>query len=149
MGSASVVLDTNVLVYAIGGEHPLRDPARAVITEVTVGRIRATTTPQVIQEFAYVVARRRDRATAAEAAKNYARLLHPLLISDSDDLERGLRWWTEMPTLGSFDAVLMATVDRLAPNRPLVTADQAVIDSGLIPTVALSDPTMFAMLNIP
>ena len=32
-----IVLDTTVLVYATGAEHPLRSPCRALIEAVTAG----------------------------------------------------------------------------------------------------------------
>lgn len=135
----SIVLDTNVLAYAVGGEHPLREPARAIIRAITDGRLRATTTPQVIQEYAYVAARTRDRDVAAQSALDFATLLHPLLVGDHDDLETGLQWWVATPSLGSFDAVLAATVARRAPNRPLVTADSALLSHAYVRTIPLHD----------
>ena len=149
MFATAVVLDTNVLACAVGGDHALRTPARAVVTAVTEGRLRATTTPQVIQEFAYVMARRRDRDAAARSARDFARLLHPLLIGDHDDLDTGLRWWSDTPTLGSFDAVLAATAARLAPNRPLITADRALLSTAFVPTIALDDPELVQSLSGP
>ena len=56
-----ILLDTSVLVYAVGAEHPLREPCRAVIAAVGDGTIAATTTVEVLQEFAHVPARRRGR----------------------------------------------------------------------------------------
>ncbi len=56
-----ILLDTSVLVYAVGGEHPLREPCRRVVNEIGAGRLAATTTVEVIQEFAHVRARRRGR----------------------------------------------------------------------------------------
>ncbi|HSH62137.1 MAG TPA: type II toxin-antitoxin system VapC family toxin [Acidimicrobiales bacterium] len=54
-----IVLDTSVLVYAIGVAHPLRDPCRRLIDSLRTGRLEATTTVQVIQELVHVRARRR------------------------------------------------------------------------------------------
>jgi uncharacterized protein len=103
-----IVLDTTVLAYAVGLDHPFRDPARRLIEAVTAGRLRATTTVEVIQEFAHIGSRRRDRATAAELARRYHRLLSPLLIPDETALEHGLQLFERHPLLGSFDAVLAA-----------------------------------------
>lgn len=60
-----IVLDTTVLVYAKGAEHPLRDPCRDLVAAIADERIAATTTAEVIQEFVHVRARRRDRSDAA------------------------------------------------------------------------------------
>ena len=39
-----IILDTTVLVYAVGADHPLRDPRRRVLVAHGEGRIEATTT---------------------------------------------------------------------------------------------------------
>src|SRR2546422_121951 len=57
-----IVLDTTVLAYAVGTEHPLRDPCRRMVAAILDGSITATTTIDVIQEFAHGYARRRPRA---------------------------------------------------------------------------------------
>ena len=46
-----IVVDTTVLVYAVGADHPLREPCRAVVSGVESGRLTASTTIEVIQEF--------------------------------------------------------------------------------------------------
>ena len=53
-----IVLDTHVLAYAVGAEHPLRAPSRSVVAAIEAGTLRATTTVGVVQEFAHVRARR-------------------------------------------------------------------------------------------
>ena len=39
-----ILLDTTVLVYAKGQDHPLRDPCRELIEAIADRRIEATTT---------------------------------------------------------------------------------------------------------
>lgn len=41
-----IVLDTTVLVYATGAEHPLRAPCRLLIDMIAQGKVEATTTPR-------------------------------------------------------------------------------------------------------
>jgi len=119
-----IVLDTTVLVYAVGGDHTLRDPARALLAAAADGGLRATTTPEAIQEFAHVRARRRDRADAAALAGSYADLLSPLLEVGEADLRAGLRLFERTPAVGAFDAVLAAVALR-AGATSLVSADHA------------------------
>ena len=104
-----IVLDTTVLVYAVGANHPLALPARAVVEAVASGRLRATTTVEVIQEFVHVRARRRPRDDAAALGRQFATLLAPLISVGSDDLVAGLRLFEGSERLGAFDAVLAAT----------------------------------------
>jgi predicted nucleic acid-binding protein len=104
-----IVVDTTVLVYAVGDAHALREPAQALLSVVAQGRVRATTTPEVIQEFAHVRARRRDRRDATALAAAYADLFSPLLEVGEADLREGLRLFERRGDLGAFDAVLAAT----------------------------------------
>lgn len=119
-----IVLDTTVLVSAVGGDRELRDPARALLAAAAGGGLRATTTPEAIQEFAHVRARRRDRGDAAALARSYADLFSPLLEVGEADLRDGLRLFERTPALGAFDAVL-AAVALNAGASALVSADRA------------------------
>jgi predicted nucleic acid-binding protein len=117
-----IVLDTTVLVYAVGADHTLREPCRQLIRAIADGTILATTTTEVIQEFTHVRARRRDRKDAADLARDYIELLSPLLIVEETDLREGLRLYEEGTDFGSFDAVLAAAA-RAAGANALVSAD--------------------------
>ena len=119
-----IVLDTTVLVYAVGDDHALREPARVIVEAVENGAVQATTTVEAIQEFAYVRARRRDRADAAALGRAYATLLSPLLQPSEDDLEQGLRLFEREERLGPFDAVLAATATAVGAVA-LVSADRS------------------------
>ncbi|MFZ0834409.1 MAG: type II toxin-antitoxin system VapC family toxin [Mycobacterium sp.] len=119
-----IVLDTTVLVYAKGADHPLRDPCRDLVAAIADERINATTTAEVIQEFVHVRARRRERSDAAALGRDYAELLSPLLTITRDDLYRGLMLFETSRGLGAFDAVL-ATAAATAGASALVSADTA------------------------
>lgn len=117
-----IMLDTTVLVYALGGEHEYQDPCRTVVDAVTERRLEATTTAQVIQEFAYVRARRRGRDDAVSNAHAFLDLLSPLEVIDEHHLRAGLRLWQRHANVGSFDAVLAAAA--IAHGAALVSADR-------------------------
>ncbi|MFA9269184.1 MAG: type II toxin-antitoxin system VapC family toxin [Baekduiaceae bacterium] len=119
-----IVLDTTVLVYALGRDHALRDPCRALIEAISDGRIDATTTPEVIQEFAHVRARRTDRRDAARTATDYAELLDPLVTVQRQHLLAGLMLFERHDALGAFDAVLCALALESGADA-VVSADRA------------------------
>jgi predicted nucleic acid-binding protein len=118
-----IVVDTTVLVYAVGDEHPLREPSVRLLTAIGDGRLEATTTVEVIQEFAHARARRRTRADAASLARDFAQTLSPLLVVDHDTLDRGLTLFAQSQ-LGAFDAVLAAAALTHEADA-VVSADQA------------------------
>jgi hypothetical protein len=117
-----IVLDTTVLVYAVGADHPLREPCQSLIRTIADGTILATTTVEVIQEFTHVRARRRDRKDAAGLARDYIELLSPLLIVEETDLREGLRLYEEGTGFGAFDAILAAAAHAAGADA-LVSAD--------------------------
>ena len=119
-----ILLDTTVLVYATGLDHPFRDPCRELVAAIAEGGVRATTTVEAIQEFVHVRARRRDRREAAEVGSDYVELLAPLLAPGEEDLKAGLALYGRTPGLGAFDAVLAAT-GLNAGVTALVSADAA------------------------
>src|SRR5712691_6021840 len=89
--------------------------------------VHATTTPEVIQEFAHIRARRFPRKDAASVGRNYARLLAPLLAVDEEMLDRGLELFQRYSQLGAFDAVL-AAVALAHEAEALVSADRGFAD---------------------
>ena len=126
-----IVLDTTILAYAVGDEHPFREPCRRLLAAHADERIEATTTVEVIQKFAHIRARRRTRPDAIHVARQYAAAFS-LLVTTPEDLDRGLGLFEHHPALGAFDAVLAA----VAMNRraqALVSADRAFASiSGLL-----------------
>lgn len=121
-----IVLDTTVLVYAKGADHRFREPCRDLIAAVAADRVEATTTPEVIQEFVHIRARRRGRDDAATLGRSYAELLAPLLAVAGDHLERGLTMFETTPSVGAFDSVLAAVAK--SAGAVLVSADAAFSD---------------------
>ncbi|MGD8485331.1 MAG: PIN domain-containing protein [Chloroflexota bacterium] len=119
-----IVLDTTVLVYAVGEAHPLREPCRRLIEAIAEERLEATTTVEVVQEFVHVRARRRDRRDAAERGRELLRLLGPLIRPGDAELALGLRLFEEHEEVGMFDAVLAAAA-MLSGADALVSADRA------------------------
>ena len=118
-----IVVDTTILVYALGEDHPLRVPSRRVVSAIMEGRVDGRTTAYVVQEFAHIRARRHGRGDAVERANRYADLLSPLLAAEREDLDTGLRLFEQHPELGSFDALLAG----VAMNRraeALVSSDR-------------------------
>lgn len=139
-----IVLDTTVLVYAVGATHPYRDPCRDLMAAISDGRLQATTTVEVLQEFTHVRARRRGRADAAATARDYADLLTPLLSVVEADLRQGLARFERSERLGAFDAVLVACAAR-SHATALVSADAAFADEHDVPHV-LPDAAGLAQL---
>lgn len=72
----------NVFVYAIGADHPYREPCRRVVGLTAASSLLGETSVEVVQEFAHVRGRRSgDWAEAAARAREvigWCRPVHPL-----------------------------------------------------------------------
>lgn len=137
----TLLVDTNVLVYA-GGDpsHPLARSARALVRDIGLGLVRATTTPEVLQEFLHVFARRRDRTDARQRCERFAALLSPLLVVDERTILLAAELFEQRPSIDAFDAVLLAAV-RGNDDLELVTADSAVLGQRDVATRSLDSFT--------
>lgn len=140
-----IILDTTVLVYAVGKEHPLRRPAQAIVEAVAQGRTQATTTVEVIQELVHVRSRRMGAKDAAALGRSYADLLSPLVAVDESHLREGLALFERTERLGCFDAVL-AAVARAEERRSLVSADDAFAAVAGLRFVSLADEASLGAL---
>jgi uncharacterized protein len=142
-----ILLDTTVLVYAVGDDHGLREPARAVLRAVAERRLQATTTVEVIQEFLHVRARRRSRADAIAGAAAYMTLLSPLLTIDEAMLTRALALFGAHGRIGAFDAVLAAAT-MAQPDASLISADRAFAEVTGLVCHDLAAPELIGALGI-
>ena len=105
--------DTSVFVYALGGEHPYREPCRDIVHRAAIGELQGEASADLLQEFTHQRVRRTgDRAVAAKAARDIAKLVwwHPL---EPDDVQRGIDLFERHAQLDARDAVFAA----LAINR--------------------------------
>jgi predicted nucleic acid-binding protein len=120
-----IVVDTTILVYAVSTpSHPLVGPSQRLVRAITEAAVHATTTPDVIHEFVHVRTRLRDRSSAIELGRRFARLLAPLLTTGELELEAGLTLYERHRNLGAFDALLAATAIA-ADADAFVSADRA------------------------
>lgn len=125
-----ILLDTTILVYARMEDHALADRCRALLAEIEAGGVSATTTVEVIQEFAHVRARLSDRPLAVTDAHAYTTALGPLVRPSIEDLRLGLALFEQTPGVGAFDAVLAASA--LNRSSAVASADRGFADvSGL------------------
>jgi predicted nucleic acid-binding protein len=135
-----IVLDTTVLAYAVGEEHSLREPCRRLLAAHAEGTVEATTTVEVLQEFAHIRARRRTREDAVNLTRLYAIALDPI-VTTAADLDAGLSLFAQHPELGAFDAVL-AAVALSRGAEALVSCDRAFAD---VPGLPWFDPATMSI----
>jgi predicted nucleic acid-binding protein len=140
-----ILLDTSVLTYAVGAEHPFREPSRRIVEAIRSGAVAATTTAGVIQRFVGVRSNRRPRGDAVSVGRDFATLLSPLVSVEGPDLDLGLRIFERSAQLGPFDAVLAA----VAINRDaeaLVSSDRGFRGVRYLRYIDLGGPELDELL---
>jgi predicted nucleic acid-binding protein len=130
-----VYLDTNVFVYAVGGESPHREPCREVLRAVAQRRLAGETSAYALQELVRQRQRRGD-GEATKRAREAAAVcseLHPLeweIVSSAMDLvDRHSR-------LGIADALHVSTA--IAKGIALVVSADRGLDE--VPGIERVDP---------
>src|SRR4029077_15946815 len=116
-------------VYALGREHPYKEPCREVVRRAAAGDLQGEASADLLQELVHQRARRiGDRLGAAKAARSVAKLAwwHPV---EPNDVLRGIDLFETHPDLDAHDAVFAA----LALNRgidAILATDRAFDEVG-------------------
>lgn len=138
--------DTSVFVYALGAEHPYREPCRDIVHRAAIGELQGEASADLLQEFAHQRERRTgDRATAAKMARDIAKLAwwHPL---EPDDVQRGIDLFERHAQLDARDAVFAA----LAINRgidAILSTDRAFDEVDSLERIDPADGRALATLT--
>ncbi|HSK51652.1 MAG TPA: type II toxin-antitoxin system VapC family toxin [Clostridia bacterium] len=102
-------IDTAVLMYAAGAEHPLRDSCRRVMLGIRSGQLQAVTSVEVVQELLhrFISLRRPDvgRQLASDALDTFA----PVLPVTHALIRRVPELAARYPSLAARDLVHVAT----------------------------------------
>jgi predicted nucleic acid-binding protein len=116
-------LDTNVFLYAAGGEHPQRSPCQDVLRRVARGEIAATTSSEVVQEILYVLTRRGLRHEALQLARNILKMFPAMLEVGSREMAVACDLLETRSALPPRDAVHAATM-LTHQVTAIITADE-------------------------
>jgi predicted nucleic acid-binding protein len=119
---ASVFLDANVFLYAVGGEGPYRQPCRALLQAVGDGGLEAVTNTEVLQEILHVRSRRLNIKDAVVAVRSASDLVREVLPVRREDVLEACKLLERYHGLGARDA-LHAAVMKSASVHLLVSLD--------------------------
>ncbi len=120
-----VFVDTSVLMYAVGREHPLRQPARRFFAAATADQQPLATSSEVLQELAhaYLPVDRRDALAAALRLVDRTGMdVWPL---EREDVLLGIELTALHPALGARDLCHLASCQRRGVVR-IRTFDRAL-----------------------
>ena len=117
----AVFLDANILMYAAGTDHPLREPCRTALERAVNQRVTLVTDSEVMQEilYRYFALRRPDAAKTVYSAAT--RLCSEILPVAEPHTARALALLLERPNLSARDAIHVAVMEARGIRRILST----------------------------
>ncbi len=112
-----IFVDTNVFMYAVGREHPLREPARSFFFESLDSSDVLATSAEVLQELlhAYLPVERRETLDAALALVEGR--IREIWSLEPEDVRLARALVERHPTLGARDLVHLACCERRGVDR--------------------------------
>jgi predicted nucleic acid-binding protein len=102
-------IDTAILMYAAGSDHPLREPCAQVVRRIRDGHLDATTSVEVIQEIVHRYLRIGRPEAAGALASDTLDLLAPVLPVSHAVMRRVPDLVARYPGLQGRDLVHIAT----------------------------------------
>lgn len=107
-----VLVDTNVILYAIGGPHPYAEPCRGILALAGEGRFEMEAPVDLVQEILHHRTRRLgDRHQAAADARAAATLCR-LHAVEPQDADKAAELFAASSRLSARDAVFAAVAIR-------------------------------------
>ena len=107
---APAFLDANVVMYAIGQDHPYKQPCVAVLKQIEAETIRVVSSAEILQEILHRYYSLRNYTAAATAFASTKKLCDKILPVLEADVDRAHRILQDLPHLGVRDAIHAATI---------------------------------------
>ena len=104
------LLDTNIVIYALGGEHPYRDPCKAVINQLEGRHHDYAVSAEMLQEVLSVFWNKRDLKTGIEAVNKLLAVFPSPIPITGADVALAVRLIEQSLGLSPRDAIYAAIV---------------------------------------
>lgn len=120
-----IFVDTNVIMYAVGGEHPLREEARGFFEEALIQRRNLVTSAEVLQELLHVYLPVRRMGTLDAALALVTSTMASIWPVEEGDARLARELAGEHPGLGARDLLHLASCLRRNANG-MMTFDRGL-----------------------
>lgn len=116
------LIDTNVVIYAVGKAHPLQDEARRVLDRVAEGTLHANVDAELLQEVLHVYNTRKERRKGFDTVNDLLVLFPNPISIGREEIEVARDLMRAYSVLGARDAIHAAVV-QTHDLEGIVTAD--------------------------
>lgn len=104
------LIDTNIILYSLGREHPLKEPCRRLVAKIASGEIAANIDVEVLQEVLYVYTYRNERAKGLAACRYLLDIFPNPFSVTKYGISTVITFMDKYPSLVSRDAIHAAVV---------------------------------------
>lgn len=109
-GPSFQFLDANLIMYSLGGPHPLQVPSKGVLEKIKNDSLRVVSNTEVLQEILYRYFSLRKQALGELAYTAMIDLCQAILPVTIQDTDRALGLLKQYPQITSRDAIHAATM---------------------------------------
>jgi len=108
--AAGQFIDANVLMYSMGGPHPLRSPCKEILRKIKEGRVKAVTNTEALQEILYRFFSIKKYSLAEVVYTSMVEFCEKVLPVTLKDTDLALELLKKSPGITSRDAIHAATM---------------------------------------
>ena len=133
-------IDTNVPMYAVGAEHPLKKPCLAILEAVATGVLTAVTDIEVLQEILHRYTALGSRTRAVEVVRLFLQVVPEALPITKDTFLLAIELHLSYTAIQARDALHAAVMQQHGIER-IISADRH-FDS--LPGITRLDPSSWS-----
>lgn len=105
-----IFVDTNIFIYAAGNAHPHKNPSVCILEHIAIGKIKAVTSAEALQEILYRYAAIKDMARGFAVFDNCLKIMPVILPFTKEDIVSCRKILERYPLLSARDAAHAAVM---------------------------------------
>ena len=117
------LIDTNVIVYAVGSVHPLKQASDRILSDIAAGTLTANLDVETLQEVLHLYSSRGERRKGFRTIEHLLMLFPNPFPIGREEIERARDLMMEHSFLGARDGIHAAVV-QTHDLEGIVTADK-------------------------
>jgi len=137
MSKSLYFIDTNIFLYSVGRDHPLKPGSVAVIHRIQDGEIMAVINTEIVQEILYHFQSIKQLLLGIRLAKDAVSISSQILPVEEEDLSLAIELLESYPKIQTRDAFHAATMIHNG-IKEIISTDPHF---DLIPEIKRIDPT--------
>jgi predicted nucleic acid-binding protein len=123
LSNALQFIDANIPMYAVGADHPLKQPCLAILESVARGERTAVTDVEVLQEILHRYTSLGQRTRSVDVAELFLRVVPDALPVTKEDLLLAMNLHLRHDGLHARDTLHLAVMQRNGISR-IISADR-------------------------